>query len=166
MRLLNTKLLLSVISIALLAACQQADTARLTQAHKASDLQSVSYASAVPEVIELKRCARKSDGVVISSATLSLTANGDMIFSGALQSGVPAELARINFTEMSMRTVSASATSSRGNTLSASTADNRTMAFYTTRHGYFVYTSPAVNYSCEPVTTASMLSTSSRPASL
>lgn len=148
---------------ALLTGCYQADTAMIKAQPYSTEMQRVASMDAAPQVIDLKTCTRKTDGAAISAASLSLLPNGDMVFSGALAGQNYASLARINLVEMSMRTVTASALATSGTTLSASTADNRTMAFYATRHGYFIYTSPTVSYSCDSVTTASILSTSSRP---
>lgn len=158
-----------LLFLSLTACVKEAVVSSTSQSHL-TEIQRVALTSnaaqAEAEVIDLKQCRRKSDSAAISYASLILLPSGDMIFSGAIDSREREHLARINLSEMSMRTVSASATTSRGKTLSASTADNRTMAFYTTQHGYFVYTSPTVSYVCEPVTTASMLSTKPRPRDL
>jgi hypothetical protein len=113
-------------------------------------------------VIWLKSCQRKADGAFVDTASVTISAKGDMVFSGAVGKSQLQELARIDFHEISMRTVAFNTSSSRGDIQFAATSDNRTMSLYTTRHGYFVYTSPSVTYRCDPETTAAFLSTNQR----
>jgi hypothetical protein len=156
------KCMLPIGSLFLLAACGNnpaegtAKSAALAQAD-AEILESES-----PQVLGLKSCLRKNDNATVTAATITISSKGDMIFSGAVGGSPSRELARINFHEMSMRTVASNASSSRGNTLFAATADNRTMSLLSTRQGYFVSTSPDVTYRCDPETTAAFLSTSAK----
>ena len=107
----------------------------------------------------LSGCSRDSDSAPVTSATLVIQANGDMVFSGAIGTGTVAELARINFAETNSRDVYGDVNNSNpGTEVDYYTADGRDMGIdsYGTTGGFYS-SSTTEDYDCSAGPTTATL---------
>ena len=95
-------------------------------------------------------CTRSSDSAPVTSATVVIEANGDMVFSGAIGTGTVAELARINFADTNQRDIYGDiGNSNPGSEVDYYTADGREMgidSYHIT--GGFYSESATAEYGC------------------
>lgn len=87
----------------------------------------------------------------ITSATLVISSNGDMVFSGALGTATVAELGRINFADTNYRQVYGDAGSSTYLEVDYSTADARYMYMYN-NSGFASYPASGAAYNSDSCT--------------
>jgi hypothetical protein len=94
-------------------------------------------------------CVRISDPAPVTSATLLISANGDMAFSGAIGTGTVSELARINFADTNNRAAYGDIDAGdTGFQVDYQTADNRIMSIGSYGTGSFYSNSPTAAYEC------------------
>ncbi len=155
-------LLTAMIAVATLSACGGGDAGADSVAPRVES-PLASAAMFVPtgdasKSFAVSGCTRTSGtATAVTSATVVIQANGDMVFSGAIGTGTVAEISRINFTDTNRRDVYGSIDrEDPGFEVDYYTADRRTMYLdsYSTTGGFRSASSTA-SYDCSagPTTT-------------
>ncbi len=145
---------LAACAVAVLAACGGGSTQQAGRAESpfasANMLVPTGQAS---KSFALSGCNRYmgSGNTPITSATVVISSNGDMVFSGALGTATVAELGRINFAETNYREVYGDAGSSTYLEVDYSTADARYMYIYN-NSGFASYPASGAAYSSDSCT--------------